>query len=124
MRTESLGSVTNKQVLENGSKQEIMRDINNKVNAQGQPDSLQGNKQYNRKELEEKVKESVKDINDIVDKVKEGLSFKMHDKTDTLMVQVVDIKTREVIKELPPEEILDLSARIQEMVGILIDEKV
>lgn len=124
MRTESVGPVSNKQVLGNSSKQEMTRDINKKIKAQGQPDSLQGNKQYNRKELEEKVKESVKDINDIVGKIREGLSFKMHDKTDTLMVQVIDIKTGEVIKELPPEEILDLSARIQEMVGILIDEKV
>ncbi len=123
MRTESVGSVTSQQVLENNSKQALRRD-NNQINTQGQPDSLQDNKKYNRKKLEEKVKKSVEDINEIVDKVKEGLSFKMHDKTDTLMVQVIDIKTQEVIKELPPEEILDLSARIHEMVGVLIDEKV
>ena len=40
------------------------------------------------------------------------------------MVQVIDVNTEEVIKELPPEEMLDLKARIHEMVGILIDEKV
>jgi len=40
------------------------------------------------------------------------------------MVQIVDLKTQEVIKELPPEEMLDLEAKIHEMVGLLIDEKV
>jgi len=41
-----------------------------------------------------------------------------------MMVKVVDLNTDEVIKELPPEEMLDLQARIHEMVGILIDETV
>lgn len=63
-------------------------------------------------------------MNDIVEKVREGLQFRIHEDTERLMIQVIDVKTREVIKELPPEDMLDLSARIQEMVGILIDEKV
>lgn len=87
-------------------------------------DSLQEKEDYSAKELEEDVKESVKDINEIVEKVKEDLAFEIHDETERMMVKVVDRKTQEVIKELPPEEMLDLSARIHEMVGLLIDEKV
>lgn len=50
------------------------------------------------------------------------LRFQVHDETERLMVQVLDAETEEVIRELPPEEALDLAARIQEMIGILLDE--
>jgi len=89
-----------------------------------QPEYRKDKKEYNEKKLEEDVKESVKDINDIIEKVKEDLSFEVHDETDRMMVKVIDRKTKEVIKELPPEEMLDLSARIHKIVGLLIDEKV
>jgi flagellar protein FlaG len=87
-------------------------------------DSLQDKIEYSEEKFKEDVKESVKDINEIVEKVKEDLAFEIHDETERMMVKVVDRKTQEVIKELPPEEMLDLSARIHEMVGLLIDEKV
>ena len=35
----------------------------------------------------------------------------------------MDKNTKEVIKELPPEKTLDMIARIWEMAGILVDEK-
>lgn len=86
------------------------------------PDRLMGNKID--EEYREVVENVVEDMNDIVEKVREHLQFKVHEDTNRLMVQIIDLSTREVLKELPPEEMLDLSARIQEMVGILIDEKV
>ena len=113
MKVEQIDSLPKQQV------NSIQKDQTNK-----QAISLQEKKEYNQKELEKEVRESVKDVNEIVDKVKEGLSFQIHEDTEELMVQVIDVNTEEVIKELPPEEMLDLKARIHEMVGILIDEKV
>lgn len=124
MKVDSFESVSNlnRQNLRsnnNSKKNEIeIKDI------KSQPESIQEKKEYNEEKLEEDVKESVKDINDIIEKVKEDLSFEVHDETDRMMVKVIDRKTKEVIKELPPEEMLDLSARIHKMVGLLIDEKV
>jgi len=39
-----------------------------------------------------------------------------------MMVRVVNFETNEVIKEIPPEEVLDTVARIREMIGLLIDK--
>ena len=125
MRTEGVESLSSQQLYNsnNNSGEKIKSNNNNKKNNR-QATSLQEKKEYNQKELEKEVKESVKDVNEIVDQVKEGLSFQIHEDTEELMVQVIDVNTNEVIKELPPEEMLDLKARIHEMVGILIDEKV
>ncbi|HLV10743.1 MAG TPA: flagellar protein FlaG [Halanaerobiales bacterium] len=77
-----------------------------------------------KEEFRERVEETVNNMNDIVEDVIESLRFKLHEDTKRLMCQIINIETMEVIKELPPEEMLDLSARIQEMVGIILDEKV
>jgi flagellar protein FlaG len=129
MRTEGVDSLSSQQLYNNNNnnsseniRTEKIKSNNKKTNRQAT--SLQEKKEYNQQELEDEVRESVKDVNEIVDKVKEGLSFQIHEDTEELMVQIIDVNTEEVIKELPPEEMLDLKARIHEMVGILIDEKV
>jgi flagellar protein FlaG len=120
--------VDNFEYVSNIKKQNYNNDNREKVEVdnaiKSQPDSLQKQNEYNQEELEEDVKKSVDDINDIVKKVKEDLAFEIHDETERMMVKVVNLKTQEIIKELPPEEMLDLSARIHKMVGLLIDEKV
>ena len=43
--------------------------------------------------------------------------------TNRIMIKIMDKETKEVIKEFPPEKTLDMIARIWEMAGILVDEK-
>jgi len=38
------------------------------------------------------------------------------------MVKVVDDETKEVIKEIPPEKLLDLVATIWQIVGLFVDK--
>jgi len=52
-----------------------------------------------------------------------NLDFSVHDETGTVKVDVTDKETGEVIREIPPQQVLDLMARIDEMMGILYDEK-
>jgi flagellar protein FlaG len=39
------------------------------------------------------------------------------------MVKVIDNETNEIIKEIPSEKMLDMVAKIEEMIGLIIDEK-
>lgn len=48
--------------------------------------------------------------------------FKIHEETNRIMVQVIDQETGEILNEIPPEKILDLVARIYELVGLLLDK--
>lgn len=49
--------------------------------------------------------------------------FSIHEKTKEIMVKVVDKETHKVLREFPPEKILDLVAKIWEMAGIIVDER-
>lgn len=69
------------------------------------------------------VESAVESINNAVEHINRALRFSIHEDTQRMMVRVVDVVTQEVIKELPPEEVLDTVARIREMIGLLIDER-
>ncbi|NMB08646.1 MAG: flagellar protein FlaG [Tissierellia bacterium] len=49
--------------------------------------------------------------------------FSIHEKTKQIMVKIIDVTNDEVIREIPPEKILDLVAAIWEISGILVDER-
>lgn len=49
--------------------------------------------------------------------------FGIHDGTNRVMIKIVDKDTKEVIKEFPPEETLDMIAKVWELAGIMVDEK-
>ena len=50
------------------------------------------------------------------------LTFRVHDDSGQIMVQVVNRNTGEVVNERPPAAFLDLVVRMQEMFGAFFDE--
>lgn len=52
------------------------------------------------------------------------LNFDLIEDSSQLFVQVIDRKTSQVIRMMPPEEFLELKQRIDRAVGALIDEVV
>jgi flagellar protein FlaG len=53
-----------------------------------------------------------------------GLRFQVHEDTGKFVIRVIDERTNEVVREVPPENLLDLAAKMEEMMGMLYDEKV
>jgi flagellar protein FlaG len=53
-----------------------------------------------------------------------GLQFSVHDKTGRTFVKIMDKATDKLIREIPSEEVLNLAAKMDEMIGILFDKKV
>lgn len=49
--------------------------------------------------------------------------FAIHEKTKEIMIKVVNSETNEVIREIPPEKILDMVAKMWEMAGLVVDER-
>lgn len=52
-----------------------------------------------------------------------SLKFSVHEKTNQIMVKVVNSDSGEIIREIPPEKTMDFVARLWEMAGILVDER-
>ncbi len=68
------------------------------------------------------VEFAVESINGAMEFINRGLKFSLHEGANRVMVQVINLATQEVIKEIPPQKLLDTVARIREMIGLLLDE--
>lgn len=49
--------------------------------------------------------------------------FGIHEKTNRITIKIVDKTTKEVLKEYPPEQTLDIIAKVWEIAGLMVDEK-
>jgi flagellar protein FlaG len=71
-------------------------------------------------DLEEMAADVQKNLN-IMHNV--NLQFSVHKASGRMMVTVVDESTGKVIREIPSQEILELAAKMDEMVGMIFDKK-
>lgn len=76
-------------------------------------------RQFDREDLEE----AVADTNSMIFGEDRRFEFEVHERTGRMMVKLIDKESDEIVKEIPPEKILDLVASIWDLVGILVDER-
>jgi flagellar protein FlaG len=50
-----------------------------------------------------------------------SVRFEMEAKTNKMVVRLVDIESGETIRQIPPEEIIDLTEVLHELRGSLVD---
>lgn len=72
----------------------------------------------------DEVEKAVESTNRILKEERNAkYQFEIHEGTGRVMVNLVDTQTKEVLKEIPPEKILDLVANIWERLGLIVDER-
>ncbi|SKA86290.1 flagellar protein FlaG [Caloramator quimbayensis] len=80
---------------------------------------IQSQRKVDSKELEKAVDRA----NKVLFKNNTHLQFRIHDATKEVMVKIINDETGEVLKEIPPEKMLDMVAKLWEIAGIIVDEK-
>lgn len=80
-------------------------------------------KEETKKLNDEHLNDAIDKINKTVRIFNKSLHFVLHEETRRWIVQVIDNETKEVIREIPPKEVLDLVAKLDDMVGLLVDVK-
>jgi flagellar protein FlaG len=72
----------------------------------------------------EKLEEVVKGLNEFLQPSHTSIKFELHDELQEYYVQIVDERTHEVIREIPPKKLLDMYAAMMEFVGLIVDKKI
>jgi flagellar protein FlaG len=72
---------------------------------------------------ENDVKDAIEKLNKFLEDNGTHAEYEVHDKFNTIMIKIIDNKTKEVIQEVPPKKILDMVAKMMELVGVLFDKK-
>ena len=71
----------------------------------------------------EELEQTVEKANQFLLGLKTQFDFKVHESTGRTVVRLIDKQTEEVVKEIPPEKMLDVLASIWDSAGILVDRK-
>lgn len=72
---------------------------------------------------DEVIVKAIEKANKAINGVGKRFEYSVHEKTKEIMIKVINQETNEVIREIPPEKLLDLVTRLQEICGVIIDEK-
>ena len=72
----------------------------------------------------EYLEEKIKDTNNFLEPSFTAVKFQLHEDLNRYYVEVVDQKTKEVVREIPPKDFLDMIAKMTEFLGVLIDKRI
>jgi flagellar protein FlaG len=72
----------------------------------------------------EKVKEIVDGMNKFMEASPTALKFEFHEKLNEYYVKIIDEKTKETVREIPPKKMLDFYAAMTEFLGLMVDKKI
>jgi flagellar protein FlaG len=86
---------------------------------------LDKKKDANQSKIGEEVfNKAIEELNKNLNMFNSRLSFLYNDDQKLAVIQIMDRKTGEVIKQMPPEEMLKSLSKISNIVGILIDKMI
>jgi flagellar protein FlaG len=77
--------------------------------------------QSERRISPQKTEAFVQGLNDAIKLMGTKLSFSVDDSTGRTIVKVVDAETNEVIRQIPPEELLVVAHRINKLMGVFFN---
>lgn len=83
---------------------------------------VEAEKQAEQGQVSEKLLEELEQDIEAIHNI--GLRFSKHDDTGRTMIKVLDKASDQLIREIPSEDVLNLAAKIDEMIGILFDRQV
>lgn len=89
-----------------------------------EPFKDEGKTQPRRPLTPQEAREVVFAVQEELEKLNVQLVFSIDKDTDEVVVKVIDPETKEVIRQIPPEELLEIRKKLDEIVGILFDVRV
>lgn len=72
----------------------------------------------------QQIAEVIDGANHFFNTINTHVQFHIHEELNTFYVEIRNSSNNEVIREVPPKKFLDMMAKLQELAGIIIDEKV
>lgn len=70
-----------------------------------------------------KIQNAVNSANTLMKHARTRCEFSYHEETKRISIKVIDKDTEETIREIPPEETLEMVEKMWELAGIMIDER-
>ncbi|SHF37492.1 flagellar protein FlaG [Desulforamulus putei] len=70
----------------------------------------------------DQVQQAVNKMNKTMETYNTELRFQLHEKSGEYIVKIINTKDHSVIREIPPERVLNMVAYFKEMLGLVVDK--
>lgn len=77
-----------------------------------------------KKTTNDKLNEAIDHLNSFLEMNQKSSKFVKHEGLDKYYVRLIDTETEEVIKEIPPESLLNAFYEMKKLAGMIVDEKI
>jgi flagellar protein FlaG len=97
------------------------------IQSQHPKEELQADKAVQAKESlsAQETEQITVDLNEYMNHLQTNLRFSMYEKLDhQVVVEIKNRQTDELIKQIPSEELLEIRVKMEELTGLLLDEKI
>jgi len=71
----------------------------------------------------ESATRAAQQLNEVMETFNKGIRFRMFENTGRMYVQIVNRHTQEVIRTIPPEELLRAMEKLHEVLGMILDAR-
>lgn len=88
-----------------------------------QQNTAQNNLSVDNEDLTKRLNEATEKLNRQMQALDTNVRFAYNDKINSLYVNVMEVKTGEIIRKIPSEQVMKLSEYFQEAVGVLFDKE-
>jgi len=82
------------------------------------PDTRDEQQEFNK----DQVQQAVNKMNRTMETYSTELRFQLHEKSGEYIVELINTKDNSVIREIPPERVLNMVAYFKEMLGLVVDK--
>ena len=111
-RQEQSGALAPAESLQDNQQEEKM----------GVQETVEANAQKKEEPKEEDMQQMMKELNELMSRINCNLEFSYHKEVNVMSVKMIDKATNEVIKELPPEEMIDNMIQAKDWIGAFLDK--
>ena len=78
----------------------------------------------NEKPSREAIEKTLVKVNELAKSLSRKLSFSYDDRIEKIIVKVMEGDGKKIVRQIPPEEMIRLSLKMDEIMGMLIDQDV
>ncbi len=77
--------------------------------------------EFQHKEIH--IHDAIDRLNNLITMFNKRLKLSVHEKTNQLVIKIIDQKTNKVVREIPPKEFLHFVESFHKLLGVFIDKK-
>jgi flagellar protein FlaG len=72
----------------------------------------------------EEVEQTAEKMNRLMGLFNKKLQFEVAEKSDRIVVKIIDQESGEILSEIPPAKVVEMLESVQDSVGLIVDERV